>query len=101
MLDLQLLLDAVSQAEADGKLSTSASENLSRWITEPRYGKYVPAIVEHIQTEQWKALDDAFWKVLEFGTGGRPRSEVRWECTRCGSRLFVRIGLKSSQVRLG
>ena len=71
MLDLQLLLDAVSQAEADGKLSTSASENLSRWITEPRYGKYVPAIVEHIQTEQWKALDDAFWKVLEFGTGGR------------------------------
>jgi phosphoglucomutase/phosphomannomutase len=71
MLDLQLLLDAVSQAEADGKLSTSASENLSRWITEPRYGKYVPAIVEHIQTEQWRALDDAFWKVLEFGTGGR------------------------------
>ena len=61
----------MSQAEADGKLSTSASENLSRWITEPRYGKYVPAIVEHIQTEQWRALDDAFWKVLEFGTGGR------------------------------
>ena len=28
-------------------------------------------MIKHIQSERWQELDNAFWKVLEFGTGGR------------------------------
>ena len=28
-------------------------------------------MLEHIELEKWKALDDAFWTVIPFGTGGR------------------------------
>lgn len=71
MLDIQLLLDAVKLAVEAGKLSSNAFENLKNWIEQPKYAKFLPQIVKHIQEEQWQELDDAFWKVLEFGTGGR------------------------------
>ena len=71
MLDIQLLLDAVKLAVEAGKLSSNAFENLKNWIEQPKYAKVLPEIVKHIQEEQWQELDDAFWKVLEFGTGGR------------------------------
>ena len=28
-------------------------------------------MLEHIEQEKWQALDDAFWTVIPFGTGGR------------------------------
>ena len=71
IIDLQLLVDAVKQAGIDGRISATAVENLCHWITAAEYGKYLPEIMEHIRSNQWRELDDAFWKVLEFGTGGR------------------------------
>ena len=71
MLDIQLLLDAVKLAVEAGKLASNAFENLKNWIEQPKYAKFLPQIVKHIQEEQWQELDDAYWKVLEFGTGGR------------------------------
>lgn len=70
-IDIQLLVEAAEQAARDGNLSTSAFENLRHWLTASEYGKFVPGIMEHIQSQRWQELDDAFWKVLEFGTGGR------------------------------
>ena len=70
-IDIQLLVEAAEQALRDGSLSTSGFENLCHWLTSPEYGKFVPGIIEHIQSQRWQELDDAFWKVLEFGTGGR------------------------------
>ena len=32
---------------------------------------YAPAIAKHIENQQWKQLDDVFWTVIPFGTGGR------------------------------
>ena len=69
--DIQLLVEAAEQAVRDGSLSSSAFENLRHWLTSPEYGKLVPGIIEHIQSQRWQVLDDVFWKVLEFGTGGR------------------------------
>ncbi len=71
IIDLQLLVKAVEQASADGKISKSAEKNLRHWLTSPPYARYVSAMMAHIQEEKWQELDDAFWKVLEFGTGGR------------------------------
>jgi phosphoglucomutase/phosphomannomutase len=28
-------------------------------------------VAEHIAADQWKELDDVFWTVIPFGTGGR------------------------------
>jgi len=61
----------VEQAAADGKISPSAVEHLRSWLTEPRYAEYSPQVAEHVEAEQWDVLDDAFWTIIPFGTGGR------------------------------
>lgn len=61
-------LEAAGRA---GKLTATAVENIRKWLTEPRYGDYVDQVTEHIAAEQWQMLDDVFWTVIPFGTGGR------------------------------
>ncbi len=62
---------AAKQAVVDGKLTSSALENLECWLSEDRYQDYQPAILEHISSGKWQKLDDVFWTVIPFGTGGR------------------------------
>src|SRR5262245_1188220 len=64
-------LHRVSAAVTDRQLTAGAADNIRKWLSEPRYSQYVPAILDHIESKQWKALDDAFWTVIPFGTGGR------------------------------
>lgn len=70
-LNTSSALQLVQQAANSGKITTGALENIARWLTEDRYRLYVPGILEHIDKGQWKALDDAFWTIIPFGTGGR------------------------------
>ncbi len=65
------LLAHVDAAVIDGQLTAEAAKNLKIWLTEARYSAYVPAISQHIEQAKWLALDDAFWTVIPFGTGGR------------------------------
>ncbi len=53
------------------KLTAGAVKNIRRWLTEPCYAEYVPQVVEHIEAGKWQALDDVFWTIIPFGTGGR------------------------------
>jgi phosphoglucomutase len=71
MMTPQQAQQLASQAVRDGKLTPSALENLSTWLMEARYAKYRDAIVAHIEKAQWQKLDDVFWTVIPFGTGGR------------------------------
>ncbi len=64
-------LAKLSAAQSHGDLTESAVENIKIWLTEPRYAAYAPAIVEHINAGKWQQLDDVFWTVIPFGTGGR------------------------------
>lgn len=64
-------LVAAKAACESGKLTEAALGNLEVWLTEQRYADYRDSIVEHIQQEKWKKLDDVFWTVIPFGTGGR------------------------------
>ncbi|MEQ1828300.1 MAG: phospho-sugar mutase [Pirellula sp.] len=68
---IQLALQKTQHAQTQGKISPGALENIARWLTEERYASYAPAIVEHIDSGKWQALDDAFWTIIPFGTGGR------------------------------
>ncbi|WP_435015394.1 phospho-sugar mutase [Tundrisphaera sp. TA3] len=65
------LQNLVTKAEASGDLSPSAAANIKRWLTETPFAAYRDRLVEDIAAGKWKTLDDAFYAVLEFGTGGR------------------------------
>ncbi|MBM4004613.1 MAG: phospho-sugar mutase [Planctomycetes bacterium] len=65
------LLSALDNAVRDGVLTVSARENIRRWLTESRYGEYRDEVARRILAANWQELDDAFWTVIPFGTGGR------------------------------
>lgn len=65
------LLAAVDAAVQQEKITPSAATNLRQWLVQPQYAEYVDSITQHIRSEQWQALDDAFWTNIPFGTGGR------------------------------
>ena len=69
--DVSASLAQIDAAQAAGKLSASAVENLRRWLTESRYEAYRDEVLRHVQQQRWQQLDDAFWTVIPFGTGGR------------------------------
>ena len=71
MISVADALAKVGQAETSGQLSPAASTAIRRWLTESPFAQYQPRLCEDIAEGRWKALDDSFFAVLEFGTGGR------------------------------
>ena len=71
MPDTTTALSQVAAAVKAGKLTAGAETNLRAWLTEPRYAEYAPQVLEHIAAEKWQTLDDVFWTIIPFGTGGR------------------------------
>ncbi len=67
----QQALQTLESAVRDGHLTESAGVNIRAWLTEPRYADYAAAVAEHLAQAKWKELDDAFWTIIPFGTGGR------------------------------
>lgn len=53
------------------KLSAAAVKNLTRWLTEPKYTAYKTELEQLIQQEKWQQLEDSFYTIVPFGTGGR------------------------------
>jgi phosphoglucomutase/phosphomannomutase len=68
---IEKYLSAVDLAASEKKITAAAVTNLKLWLTEPKYAKYVSQIGEHIESGKWQQLDDVFWTVIPFGTGGR------------------------------
>lgn len=64
-------LTAVESAKTQGKITESAAKNIVDWLSQPRYEEYRGELVSHIERGDWKKLDDAFWTIIPFGTGGR------------------------------
>ena len=70
-LETKDYIQRIREAFKKEQLTEGSVENLICWLTEKRYAQYAPAIMEHIDAENWSALDDVFWTVIPFGTGGR------------------------------
>jgi len=51
-------------------LSDEAVRNIGQWLTQAKYVEYKSELEAMIAAEQWKDLEDAFFKIIEFGTGG-------------------------------
>ncbi len=64
-------LTVLDQAVAEKSLSASARDNMRRWLEEPSYAPYRELLIDHIRRADWKTLDDVFWTIIPFGTGGR------------------------------
>ena len=69
--DLDQTLSLLDTALEQKLITASADKNIRAWLTEPRYAEYAPQVATHISEGRWKQLDDYFWTVIPFGTGGR------------------------------
>lgn len=69
--ELQDVLAAVDTAAADNKITPTAAMHIRTWLTDARYADYAAQVIQHIQDGQWQTLDDVFWTIIPFGTGGR------------------------------
>lgn len=56
---------------AQEHLSSDAISNINAWLTQPKFAQYQAELEQMIAYERWQGLEDAFFKVIEFGTGGR------------------------------
>ncbi len=70
-MNTEQAIAALEVAEKSQELSAGAVTNIRTWLTEPRYATYAPEVIGHIARRQWQQLDDVFWTVIPFGTGGR------------------------------
>jgi phosphoglucomutase len=69
--DIENALEQVRLAQQRGDLTDGAVANLTEWLTQVAYAEYREACLEHIEQQRWQQLDDVFWTVIPFGTGGR------------------------------
>jgi phosphoglucomutase/phosphomannomutase len=71
MPSLPEFVEQVKRAAAGDLISASAATNIIAWLTEPRYAEYSDDVAAHVAAGKWQVLDDVFWTVIPFGTGGR------------------------------
>jgi len=48
-----------------------AVRNVRNWLSHEKYRQYRSELESMIDSEQWQEIEDAFFKNIEFGTGGR------------------------------
>jgi phosphomannomutase len=65
MVDHQL-----DKAFKEGKLLKSSRENIRNWLESAVFLEYKKSIEDLIEKESWEELNDAFFEMIEFGTGG-------------------------------
>jgi phosphoglucomutase/phosphomannomutase len=64
-------LKRLAAATAEGQITPAAAGNIRAWLTEPRYEEYRAEVARHLREKKVAQLNDAFWNVIPFGTGGR------------------------------
>ncbi len=68
---MQPILDKLSQARTSGKISEIAVANIRKWLTGKEYQEYWEAIASLVERERFTELEDNFYTIIPFGTGGR------------------------------
>jgi len=74
-MEVEKALEVLKGYRGDGTLLGSAYDNIVRWLTLPAYGRYVDEILSMIEAGRVKELNDGFFEILPFGTGGRRGTE--------------------------
>ena len=68
---LNAALQKLDAAVAAGQVTPDAAASIRVWLTERRHALYAAEVERQIDAGLWKELDDAFWTIIPFGTGGR------------------------------
>ena len=71
MLSAEEALKKVERAVGDSRLTKTAGSAIARWLVESPFERYRGPLLDDIEHDRWPALDEAFYAVIEFGTGGR------------------------------
>ena len=69
--DLARRLDAIAAARAAGSITEHSAVTIREWLTAERYAEFAEPLAARIDAAAWRELDDVFWTVIPFGTGGR------------------------------
>jgi phosphomannomutase len=69
--DLARRLEAVAAARQAGTITEHSATTIRDWLVEPRYAEFAGELAALIDAARWQELDDAYWTVIPFGTGGR------------------------------
>ena len=69
-------LEALAAAHQAGLITEHSAATMRDWLTQPRYAEFADDLATRIDAAiadeaAWKPLDDAYWTVIPFGTGGR------------------------------
>ena len=64
------LISSIRQAARDGRLLPSSAENILSLLSGSTSPVYEASIAELASAENWKELDNRFFRTLAFGTGG-------------------------------
>ncbi|MFM8415670.1 MAG: phospho-sugar mutase, partial [Planctomycetota bacterium] len=69
--DLARRLEAIAAARRAGTITEHSATTMRDWLVEPRYAEFADELAARIDAGKWQELDDAYWTVIPFGTGGR------------------------------
>lgn len=61
----------IDQAHAAGQLTDHSATTIREWLSLPQFAAFADDLAARIDQGLWKELDDAYWTVIPFGTGGR------------------------------
>ena len=64
-------LEAIAAARAAGTITEHSAVTMRAWLEEPRFAEFAGELAALIDKGSWQELDDAYWTVIPFGTGGR------------------------------
>ena len=64
------LISSIRQAAKDGNLLPSSAENIQALLSGSTSPVYQASVAELAAAENWKELDNRFFRTLAFGTGG-------------------------------
>jgi phosphoglucomutase/phosphomannomutase len=59
------------ESALQGRVSPEALGNLRTWLTDEAFVEFRPAILAEVEKGNWMELEDCFYTVIPFGTGGR------------------------------
>ena len=65
------MIERLTQLHTDGKISDAAYENTKKWLTNPEFYSFREQVATLIREERFDELEDAFYTIIPFGTGGR------------------------------
>lgn len=68
---MENIIEKLTRAHREGKIGEAAYNNAKKWLTNEEYREYRERIARLVQEEDFSEIEDCFYTIIPFGTGGR------------------------------